>query len=221
MAHVSQDPALISAFMRDEDIHARTAASVFGVPLSEVTYDMRRIAKAVNFGLIYGQGAFGLSGQIGVSVPKAEDFISRYFAQFPKVRAFMEQVQRDAAQNGYVETLLKRRRYFPELAPDSRANVNQRQAAQRMAINTPIQGTAADIIKLAMLRLHAALLQGGLRSRLILQVHDELVVETPKAEVPQVVALVRECMEKAFELRVPLKVDVEVGVNWEDMQPWK
>lgn len=221
MAHVSEDPALIGAFMRGEDIHARTAASVFGVSLSEVTYDMRRIAKAVNFGLIYGQGAFGLSGQIGVSIPKAEDFISRYFAQFPNVRAFMEQVQRDAAQNGYVETLLKRRRYFPELAPDSRANVNQRQAAQRMAINTPIQGTAADIIKLAMLRLHSALPQQELRSRLILQVHDELVVETPKAEIPQVVALVRECMEQAFELRVPLKVDVEVGVNWEDMQPWK
>lgn len=221
MAHVSEDPALIGAFMRGEDVHARTAAAVFGAPLSEVTYDMRRIAKAVNFGLIYGQGAYGLSSQIGVSVPKAEDFISRYFAQFPSVRAFMDQVQRDAARNGYVETLLKRRRYFPELAPDSRAGVNQRQAAQRMAINTPIQGTAADIIKLAMLRLHAALREEGLRSRLILQVHDELVVETPEAEVPEVVGLVRQCMENAFDLRVPLKVDVEVGANWEDMQPWK
>ncbi|MDX9954994.1 MAG: DNA polymerase I [Anaerolineae bacterium] len=220
MAHVSEDPALIGAFMRGEDVHARTAAAVFGVPLSEVTYDMRRIAKAVNFGLIYGQGAYGLSSQIGVSVPKAEDFISRYFAQFPSVRAFMDQVQREAARNGYVETLLKRRRYFPELAPDSRAGVNQRQAAQRMAINTPIQGTAADIIKLAMLRLHAALREEGLRSRLILQVHDELVVETPEAEVPEVVGLVRDCMENAFDLRVPLKVDVEVGANWEEMQPW-
>lgn len=220
MAHVSEDPALIGAFMRGEDVHARTAAAVFGVPLSEVTYDMRRIAKAVNFGLIYGQGAYGLSSQIGVSVPKAEDFISRYFAQFPSVRAFMDQVQRDAARNGYVETLLKRRRYFPELAPDSRAGVNQRQAAQRMAINTPIQGTAADIIKLAMLRLDAALHEEGLRSRLILQVHDELVVETPEAEVPEVVGLVRDCMENAFDLRVPLKVDVEVGANWEEMQPW-
>jgi DNA polymerase-1 len=132
----------------------------------------------------------------------------------------MDQVQRDAARNGYVETLLKRRRYFPELAPDSRAGVNQRQAAQRMAINTPIQGTAADIIKLAMLRLHDALRQADLRSRLILQVHDELVVETPEAEVPAVVGLVRDCMENAFDLRVPLKVDVEVGANWEEMQPW-
>ncbi|MBN1923041.1 MAG: DNA polymerase I [Anaerolineae bacterium] len=220
MAHVSEDPALIGAFMRGEDVHARTAAAVFGVPLSQVTYDMRRIAKAVNFGLIYGQGAYGLSSQIGVSVPKAEEFITRYFAQFPSVRAFMDQVQREAARQGYVETLLKRRRYFPELAPNSRASTNQRQAAQRMAINTPIQGTAADIIKLAMLHLNAALRQAGLRSRLILQVHDELVVETPEAEVPEVVDLVRQCMEKAFDLRVPLKVDVEVGANWEEMRPW-
>jgi len=221
MAHVSEDPGLIEAFMRGEDVHARTAAAVFGVPLSEVTYDMRRIAKAVNFGLIYGQTAYGLSGQIGVSVSKAEEFITRYFAQFPRVRAYMEQVQREAAQRGYVETLLKRRRYFPELAPGSPASVNQRQAAQRMAINTPIQGTAADIIKLAMLRLHAAFREQGLQARMILQVHDELVVEAPAGEVPQAVALMRTCMEGAFELRVPLKVDVETGVDWEEMQPWK
>lgn len=221
MAHVSEDPGLIEAFMRGEDVHARTAAAVFGVPLSEVTYDMRRIAKAVNFGLIYGQTAYGLSGQIGVSVPKAEEFITRYFAQFPRVRAYMEQVQREAAQRGYVETLLNRRRYFPELAPGSPASVNQRQAAQRMAINTPIQGTAADIIKLAMLRLHAALREQGLQARMILQVHDELVVEAPAEEVPQAVALMRACMEGAFDLRVPLKVDVETGANWEEMQPWK
>ena len=221
MAHVSEDPGLIEAFLRGEDVHARTAAAVFGVPLSEVTYDMRRIAKAVNFGLIYGQTAYGLSAQIGVSVPKAEEFITRYFAQFPRVRAYMEQVQREAAQRGYVETLLKRRRYFPELAPGSPASVNQRQAAQRMAINTPIQGTAADIIKLAMLRLHAAFREQGLQARMILQVHDELVVEAPVEEAPQAIALMRECMEGAFELRVPLKVDVETGANWEEMQPWK
>lgn len=221
MAHVSEDPGLIEAFLRGEDVHARTAAAVFGVPLSEVTYDMRRIAKAVNFGLIYGQTAYGLSGQIGVSVPKAEEFITRYFAQFPRVRAYMEQVQREAAQRGYVETLLNRRRYFPELAPGSPASVNQRQAAQRMAINTPIQGTAADIIKLAMLRLHAAFREQGLQARMILQVHDELVVEAPVEEAPQAVALMRACMEGAFELRVPLKVDVETGANWEEMQPWK
>lgn len=218
MAHVSEDPGLMGAFTRGEDVHASTAAAVFGAPLSEVTYDMRRIAKAVNFGLIYGQGAYGLSGQIGVSVPKAEEFITRYFAQFPRVRAYMEQVQQDAARRGYVETLLKRRRYFPELGAGSQAGANQRQAAQRMAINTPIQGTAADIIKLAMLRLDAALREKGLRTRMILQVHDELVLETPEAEVEQVVALVRACMEEAFSLRVPLKVDIEVGPNWDEMQ---
>ena len=221
MAHVSEDPGLIGAFTRGEDVHASTAAAVFDVPLSEVTYDMRRIAKAVNFGLIYGQSAYGLSGQIGVSVPKAEEFITRYFARFPRVRAYMEQVQRDTAQRGYVETLLNRRRYFPELAPDSTAGATQRQAAQRMAINTPIQGTAADIIKLAMLRLHAALREAGLRARMILQVHDELVLETPESELATVAPLVRACMEGAFSLRAPLKVDIEVGPNWEEMQPWK
>ncbi len=220
MAHVSEDPGLMDAFMHGEDVHARTAAAVFGVSLAGVTYDMRRIAKAVNFGLIYGQGAYGLAGQIGVSVEKAEEFITRYFAQFPRVRAFMDQVQRDAARYGYVETLLKRRRYFPELASGSKAAANQRQTAQRMAINTPIQGTAADIIKLAMLHLHAKLREKGLGARMILQVHDELVLEVPEAEVGPVAGLVRECMEGAFPLRVPLKVDVEVGLNWDEMHPW-
>lgn len=220
MAHVSEDPGLIGAFARSEDVHATTAAAVFDVPLAEVTYDMRRIAKAVNFGLIYGQSAYGLSGQIGVSVSKAEEFIQRYFARFPRVRAYMERVQQEAAERGYVETLLHRRRYFPELLPGSNASANQRQAAQRMAINTPIQGTAADIIKLAMLRLHEALRAAGLQARMILQVHDELVLEVPDAELAQAVSLVRESMEQAFALRVPLKVDIETGPNWEEMQPW-
>lgn len=219
MAHVSEDPALIGAFQRGEDVHATTAAAVFGVPLEQVDYDMRRIAKAVNFGLIYGQSAYGLSRQIGVSVNEAETFIRRYFQRFPRVKAYMEQMKKEAVERGYVETLLHRRRYFPELRPGSHASHNRRQAALRMAINTPIQGTAADIIKLAMLRLHRRLREEDLRSRMILQVHDELVLEVPEEERDTVIPVICEAMQGAFELKVPLSVDVEVGTNWEDMTP--
>ncbi|MBN1260721.1 MAG: DNA polymerase I [Anaerolineae bacterium] len=221
MAHISEDSGLIGAFQRGEDVHASTAAAVFDVPLTQVTYDMRRIAKAVNFGLIYGQSAYGLSSQIGVAPEKAQDFIDRYFARFPRVRDFMQRIQGEAEKRGYVETLLRRRRYFPELESGSKASYNQRQAALRMAINAPIQGTAADIIKLAMLKLHARLAAERLRSRMILQVHDELVLEAPDDEAARVCPLMREEMEGAFELCVPLKVDVEIGANWGDMAPWK
>ena len=219
MAHVAEDPALIGAFRRGEDVHATTATAVFGVPLEQVDYDMRRIAKAVNFGLIYGQSAYGLSRQIGVSVDEAETFIRRYFRRFPRVKAYMEGVQKEAVEQGYVETLLHRRRYFPELHQGSRASHNRRQAALRMAINTPIQGTAADIIKLAMLRLHRRLRAEGLQSRMILQVHDELVLEVPEEERDAVIPVICEAMQGAFELEVPLSVDVEVGTNWEEMSP--
>jgi len=217
MAHVSKDRGLIEAFERGEDIHATTAAAVYGVPLEAVSYEMRSTAKAVNFGLIYGQGAFGLAGQLGISVQEAGDFIARYFDRFPGVRAYMDQIQADAAEKGYVETLLKRRRYFPELQPGSRASSRSRQAAERMAINTPIQGSAADIIKLAMIRMHARLKAEGLRSRMLLQVHDEVVLEVPEDELAVTIALVKETMENAVTLAVPLKVDVETGPNWMDM----
>jgi DNA polymerase-1 len=217
MAHVSGDTSLISAFERDEDIHATTAAAVYGIPLDEVSYEQRQIAKAVNFGLIYGQSAYGLSKQVGISVEDADAFIKRYFERFPRVREYMDRIQREVAEQGYVDTLLNRRRFFPELAPDSTLSVQQRQAAQRMAINTPIQGSAADIIKLAMLRTHRMLKESGLRARMILQVHDELVLEAPEDECERTIALLREAMGKAFELVVPLKVDVEVGTNWEEM----
>ena len=157
MAHVSQDEGLCRAFERDEDVHATTAAAVYDVPLSAVTYDMRRIAKAVNFGLMYGQGAYGLAGQIGVKVDEAQEFITRYFMRFPRVRTYMNRMEEEARTQGYVETLLKRRRYFPELSATGHGTANQRQAAQRMAINTPIQGSAADIIKFAMIRLNRML----------------------------------------------------------------
>ncbi len=217
MAHVSGDEGLLAAFARGEDIHATTAAAVYAVPLAEVTSEMRRVAKAVNFGLIYGQGAYGLAAQIGVTPEEADSFIRRYFERFPQARAYMERLQREAEERGYVETLLGRRRYFPELAPGSRLPAQQRQAALRMAINAPIQGTAADLIKLAMLRLRAGLRQAGLRARMILQVHDELVLEAPREEVESVIPLIREAMERAFTLAAPLKVDVEVGPNWEEM----
>lgn len=218
MAHVSGDEGLIRAFAQGEDIHATTAAAVYGVPRDAVTSEMRRVAKAVNFGLIYGQGAYGLSGQIGVSVAEAEAFIQRYFARFPRVHAYMDEIERVAARQGYVETLLGRRRYFPELAQGSTAPVGQRQAAFRMAINTPIQGSAADILKQAMLDLHARLRAEGLHSRMILQVHDELVLDVPDAELARVAALVREAMEGAYPLAVPLKVDMEQGRNWGEME---
>ncbi len=216
MAHISGDENLIAAFERGEDIHATTAAAIFGVPLEKVSYEQRRIAKAVNFGLIYGQGAYGLAAQIGVTPAQAEAFIERYFHRFPGVRAYMQRIQREATTRGYVETLLHRRRYFPELMPGSRATASQRQAALRMAINAPIQGTAADIIKLAMLRLHRRL--EGKAARMLLQVHDELIVEAPQEDRDETAAIVREAMEGAFELVVPLKVDLEIGHNWEEME---
>jgi DNA polymerase I len=217
MAHVSRDRGLIEAFLRGEDIHATTAAAVYGVPLDEVTYEMRSVAKTVNFGLIYGQSAFGLARQLGLTVDEAQQFITRYFERFPGVHEYMERVQVEAAAKGYVETLLSRRRYFPELAPNSPTTVNQRQAAVRMAINTPIQGSAADIIKLAMIRMHRMLAEAKLRSRMLLQVHDEVVLEAPEDELEATREVVREAMEDAFALDVQLKVDVEVGPNWLDM----
>ncbi|MBN1872673.1 MAG: DNA polymerase I [Anaerolineae bacterium] len=218
MAHVSEDEGLMGAFARNEDIHATTAAAVYEVSLDQVNYDMRRIAKAVNFGLIYGQSAYGLARQLGIEVSEADAFIKRYFERFPKVQVYMDTIQREVEVQGYVETLLHRRRYFPELGPGSTASTSQRQAAQRMAINAPIQGSAADILKLAMIRMHRMLKDNGLRARMLLQVHDEVVLEVPREELDQTISLVREAMERAYTLNVPLKVDIEVGHNWEEMK---
>lgn len=217
MAHVSQDEGLIKAFGRGEDIHATTAAAIFGVELNEVTYEMRTVAKTVNFGLIFGQSAYGLARELKIGVDEAQAFIARYFERFPGVRTYMHSIQQDVAERGYVETLLKRRRYFPELIRGSQATTVQRQAAVRMAINTPIQGTAADIIKLAMIRMHRMLREAGLKSRMLLQVHDEVVLEVPEEEIDAATQVVCEAMEDAVTLDVPLKVDVELGPNWLDM----
>ncbi len=217
MAHISGDEGLLSAFARGEDIHASTAAAILGVPLADVTADMRRLAKAVNFGLSYGQTAYGLSQATGLTQAEAEDFIKAYFERFPKVRAYIDDTKAQAKRQGYVETLLGRRRYFPELQPGAKASHNVRQAAERMAINAPIQGTAADIINIATIRLHRALQESDLQARMTLQVHDELVVETPDAEVATVAPLMRTIMESAFDLKAPLKADLKTGQNWGDL----
>jgi DNA polymerase-1 len=217
MAHVSGDAGLLSAFARGEDIHASTAAAILGLPLDKVTSDMRRLAKTVNFGLAYGQTAYGLAQATGLTQPEAEDFIKTYFERFPKVREYIDLTKALATRQGYVETLLGRRRYFPELQPGSRATHNVRQSAERMAINAPIQGTAADIIKIAMIRLHRALRERGLQARMILQVHDELVVEAPDEEAATVASLMRQVMESAFDLKAPPKADLKIGQNWEEV----
>jgi len=217
MAHISGDKGLLSGFARGEDIHASTASAILGVPLEEVTPEMRRLAKAVNFGLSYGQTAYGLAQTTGLTQAEAEDFIRAYFERFPKVREYIDCTKALATRQGYVETLLGRRRYFPELQPGSRATHSVRQAAERMAINAPIQGTAADIINIATIRLHRTLHERGLRAQMILQVHDELVVEAPDEEVATIALLMREVMENAFQLKAPLKADLKVGQNWEEM----
>ncbi len=218
MAHISGDEGLLGAFARDEDVHASTAAAITNVPLAEVTSDMRRVAKAVNFGLSYGQTAYGLSNATGMTQAEAEDFIKTYFERFPRMREYIDTTKALATRQGYVETLLGRRCYFPELLPGSSAPHNVRQSVERAAINAPIQGTAADIINIATIRLHRALQERGLRARMILQVHDELVVEAPEEEVVTVAPLMREVMEGAFELKAPLKADLKVGESWEEME---
>ncbi|HEX6513148.1 MAG TPA: DNA polymerase, partial [Chloroflexota bacterium] len=216
LAHVTGDPNLIGAFQRLEDIHASTAAFVFKVPMQGVTADMRRVAKMVNFGIAYGLSDFGLARGTGMSRQEAADFIKGYFESYPGIQHYMQETKRDAAELGYVCTLLNRRRYIPDIhAP----NYLLRSAAERMAINLPIQVTAADIIKLAMIRLLQEMRQRGVHSRMILQVHDELVFEVPPEEIELTTRLVREVMEGALQLAVPLTVEVKVGRNWGEIAP--
>ncbi len=215
VAHMSGDADMIAAFQRGEDIHAATAAQVFNVPLSGVTPDMRRMAKAVNFGTIYGQGEFGLSQQIGSSREEAAAFIERYFQKYPGVKAYMERTKREARENGYVQTLLGRRRYIPEILS---SNQQVRAAAERMAINHPVQGTAADIIKIAMIRVQQRMDEKRLRSRMLLQVHDELIFEVPQNEMETMCSLLLELMPKAMDLKAPLTVDLKAGPTWGDME---
>jgi DNA polymerase-1 len=213
MAHLSGDPGFIEAFRQGGDIHRQTAALIFGVPLAEVTSDMRARAKTINFATIYGQGAFALSRQLGISQEDAKSFIARYFERFAGVRAFLDRQVQLARERGYVETLFKRRRYIPEIRD---RNYNLRAYAERTAQNSPLQGSAADLIKLAMVRVHRGLRDRGLASRMLLQVHDELVFEVPTGEVVVMRDLVRTSMETVVKLEVPLVVDIGVGPNWLD-----
>jgi DNA polymerase-1 len=212
LAHLSGDVRLQEAFRNDEDIHRETAARVFGVEHSDVTADMRRQAKAVNFGVLYGQSAFGLAKSIGVSNKEAGAFIEQYFAQYPGVHDWMERTKEEARERGYVTTLLNRRRYLPALTG---SDTMAQRAAERIAINTPVQGTAADIIKIAMIRLDKAL--AGTESRMVLQVHDELIVEAPAGESDETATTMREVMESALKLEVTLKVDMGIGLNWAEI----
>jgi DNA polymerase-1 len=211
MAHISGDEGLQAAFRNGEDIHATTAAKVFGVTGADVTRDMRRKAKEVNFGIMYGIGAFGLANRLEISQPEARDIITRYFERFPRVKQYIQDTIETAKRTGHVTTMLGRRRYLPDV--NSRNQV-VRSNAERQAINMPIQGTAADMIKLAMIRIHRVIRDRGLRSRMLLQVHDELVFEAPREERATLEPLVIEHMQNALPLTVPIQVEVGSGLNW-------
>ena len=215
LAHMTDDPVLVDAFARGEDIHARTAAEVFGIPQAEVTANQRRLAKVVNFGLFYGLSDFGLARDTGMSTEDARIFIDAYFRAYNRVREFLEGIKIQAREQGYVETLLHRRRYIQDIRSPNRM---LRQGAERIAINMPVQGSAADIMKLAMIRLDNYLREQRLASRMILTVHDELVFEVPPAERDRLVEVVPDLMANAYPLTVPLQVDLKLGPNWQDME---
>jgi DNA polymerase-1 len=218
LAHISQDPALLDAFHHDQDVHRTTAAAVYNKAIEDVTYNERRFAKAVNFGLIYGMGPYRLARDSELTLGEAEEYIKAYFARFPGIRRYLDETVRQARTQGYVETLFGRRRYFPVFQSSVAGNNRQVTArAEREAVNHPIQGTAADIIKVAMIRLHKEL-SARYRARLVLQVHDELLLEVPEDELAEVFPLVLETMSQAFDLDVPLKVEAETGQNWLELK---
>jgi DNA polymerase-1 len=212
MAHISGDPGMTRAFAEGQDIHRATASEVFGVPPAEVSSEQRRYAKTINFGLIYGMGAFGLAQSLGIEQKAARDYIDRYFARFAGVRRYMEETKARAAELGYVETVFGRRLVLPEIRGGSGP---RRAGAERQAINAPLQGTAADIVKLAMIAVQGWLDAAGLASRLVLQVHDELVLEVPEAELEVVRAELPRQMAGVLPLAVPLLAEVGAGPNWE------
>ncbi|MEE9216254.1 MAG: DNA polymerase I [Anaerolineales bacterium] len=220
VAHVANDKTMIKAFNENQDIHSITAAAVFGADLNNVTPEQRRRAKAVNFGLIYGMSPFGLTRATDMTLAEAEDFVDAYFENFPGVRGYIEDVREMAAEQGYTETLLGRRRYFPQLSKEGQPSPAQvRARAEREAVNSPIQGSAADIIKLAMIALPGALEEAGLGADMLLQVHDELVFEVPIKELKATAQVVQEVMQSAYKLKVPLMTDAKSGPNWEQMKP--
>jgi DNA polymerase-1 len=212
---MAKDQAMLDAFRLGHDIHTATAAAIFHTPLQSVTKDQRRQAKAINFGLIYGMSAFGLTRNTELTLAEAEDFVSAYFQQFPGIKRYLDGVRKQATETGYVETLLGRRRYFPGLKSQSNQNIRNRE--EREAINAPIQGTAADIIKIAMLNIPSALNTAGLSTRMLLQVHDELVFECPVDELTPATKLIQEIMQQAYTLSVPLQTEARYGYNWGEM----
>ncbi|MEE8210048.1 MAG: DNA polymerase, partial [bacterium] len=214
LAHLSQDPVLMEAFSAGEDIHTLTAAEVFGVTPEAVDADQRRMAKVVNFGIVYGLSPFGLARDLKVSREEARAYIEGYFARYTRVKDYIEAAKAQAHEQGYVTTVLGRRRYLPELAAADRTT---REMAERVAVNTPIQGSAADLIKRAMVEIYRELLERGLEAKMILQVHDELLFEVPEDEVEEVEQLVVEKMDGVADLSVPITVDAKWGVSWSDV----
>jgi DNA polymerase-1 len=213
MAHLSEDETLLKAFPEGVDVHKATAAEVFSVPLDEVDTEHRRAAKAINFGLIYGMSAFGLAKQLNIGRLEAQDYIDVYFARYPGVKDYMDKTREQAREKGYVETVFGRRLYLPEI---NARNGQRRQYAERTAINAPMQGTAADIIKRAMISVDSALASSKVDARVVMQVHDELVVEVRETGVEAVSDLLRIEMEQAAELKIPLVVDIGIGDNWDE-----
>jgi DNA polymerase-1 len=212
MAHISEDPGLLRAFAEGRDVHKATASEVFGVPVDEVSSEQRRYAKVINFGLIYGMGAFGLASNLGIEQKAARDYIDRYFARFAGVKRYMDETKAQAAERGYVETVFGRRLYLPEIRG---GNGPRRSAAERQAINAPMQGTAADLIKLAMIAVQKALDDENRATRMVMQVHDELVLEVPEAEIEWAQEALPRLMAGVADLKVPLLAEVGTGPNWE------
>jgi DNA polymerase-1 len=217
LAHITGDATLTGAFARGEDIHTRTACEVFDVAPEEVSSDQRRMAKVVNFGLIYGMNEYGLAQRLEITPEEAQRYIEKYFARFPGVQAYTERVVEEARRRGYTETLFGRRRYLPALHS---SETREREAAERAAINTPIQGSAADLIKKAMIQVVEALEGAGSRALLLLQIHDELLFEVPREESEEVGRMVKEVMTSVYPLRVPLEVHLARGPNWCDLEPF-
>jgi len=216
VAHMAQDEGMLAAFRADEDIHATTAGAIYGVPAEQVTKEMRRHAKAINFGLIYGMSSFGLTRSTDLTLSEAEKFVKAYFEKFPGIKKYLDGIKKQAASQGYVETLLGRRRYFPAL--QSKQNVQMKNREEREAINAPIQGTAADIMKIAMLKIPGALEKAKLKAKMLLQVHDELVLECPKDELEKTAKVVQETMANAYKLDIPLSTEARYGKNWGEMK---
>ncbi len=217
VAHMAGDEAMLNAFRAGQDIHATTAAAIYDVELDKVTKEMRRHAKAINFGLIYGMSAFGLTRSTELTLAESQDFVAAYFRQFPGVKEYLDGIRKETAQTGFVETMLGRRRYFPNLKSGTNQVIKNRE--EREAINAPIQGTAADIMKIAMIRIPPALKKANLKGKMLLQVHDELVVECPRAEMKEVTRVVQDIMESSYPLSIPLKTEARWGTNWDELKP--